>query len=347
MRSVVIHSAHDLRVEPLRPVPLVPGQVRVRFAAGGICGSDLHYFAHGGTGNIRVTAPLTLGHEVAGIVADDAGGDLAGQRVAVCPSVPCGVCRPCRDGRDNICEQPFFMGSASRVPHMQGGFRGWLDVWPGQCHVLPDSVSLEAGALVEPVAVSVHAVGLIRDLLGKRLAVIGAGPIGLLITAVARARGADHVTVRDLSATALERAYAVGADAVVPVTPGAPAEPGDFDAVVEASGSPHGLNDALTLVRRGGQVVQVGNLPGGVVPTAAVLIMNKELAVSGSFRFTVREYGAALDLIAAGTVDPLAVVTGRFVLADAVDAFAQALDRTRHAKVLLLPDGDDPAMRTN
>lgn len=334
MRNVVLHGAQDLRVEAFQPAELAPERVRVRFAAGGICGSDLHYYRHGRTGNFVLREPLTPGHEVAGIVESDPSGRLTGRRVAVNPSVPCGRCAACREGRDNICEAPFFMGSASRDPHMQGGFRSVIDVLPQQCFPVPDEIPLEAAALAEPVAVCLHAVDLTDNIAGKSLLVIGAGPIGLLVIAVARLRGAGSITASDLSQAALARAEAVGADSVHSASSGT--LPGDFDIVVEASGSPAGLSAALHQVRRGGQVVQLGNLPGGDIPAPVSLVMSKELRLLGSFRFTVAEYGEAVELIASRQIDPLAIVTGTYPLEEAVAAFEASLDRERSSKVMLV-----------
>ncbi|HSK40889.1 MAG TPA: L-idonate 5-dehydrogenase [Arenibaculum sp.] len=342
MTNVVLHGARDLRLEELAPDDTPDDRVTVRFGAGGICGSDIHYYLHGRTGNFVVSEPLTLGHEIAGVVEHDRSGRLAGKRVAICPSVPCGRCPQCVAGQDNVCGAPFFMGSASRTPHMQGGFRSRLDVLPRQCHPLPDDVSLAAAALAEPLAVGVHAAGLAGDLAGRRALIMGAGPIGLLLLAVVRTAGAGHVAVADLSPAALARARSAGADdaRLAARLATEPDPPGDYDVVFEASGSPAGFAAALDRVRRGGHVVQLGNLPGGDVAAPLSLVMSKGLRVSGSFRFTLAEYARAVELIVSKTVDPLTVVTGRFALEDAVPAFEASLDRERGAKILLVGAGE-------
>ena len=159
--SATLFGAEDLRVVEARLPPLAPGMVRVRFGAGGICGSDMHYFRHGRTGDFVVRSPLVLGHEIAGVVegvADVGSGLKPGDRVAVNPSRWCGHCGPCREGRENLCENIYFMGSASKTPHMQGGFASLFDARPEQCVTVSDHTPLTAAALAEPLAVCLRAV---------------------------------------------------------------------------------------------------------------------------------------------------------------------------------------------
>ena len=345
MRAVVLHGGRDLRIDSRDAGPLDEGRVRVRFRSGGICGSDLHYFLHGRTGDFVVTEPLTLGHEVAGEVVEIAGeappGLRVGDRVAVNPARPCGVCPRCREGRDNICEDVFFMGSASRTPHMQGGFAELVDVHPSQCFVVPPDVPFERAALAEPLAVCLHAAARAGDLAGRRVLVTGMGPIGLLILLACRWHGAASVTVTDMADAPLARAAEAGADRVVNV--GGDAEAlerevaagGAFDVAFEASASPHALASAIHAVRRGGTVVQVGNLPGGLVPVPANRIMAREIDLRGSMRFGRREYAQAVDLIVRGEIDVAPLITASLPLDRAPEAFELAADRSRSVKVVL------------
>lgn len=340
--AATLYGAEDLRVVARDLGPLEPGRVRVRFRAGGICGSDLHYFRHGRTGDFVVTSPLVLGHEMAGEIVAIAGaapGLAAGDMVAVNPSRWCGRCARCREGRPNLCENIYFMGSASKTPHMQGGFSTLFDVTPAQCVKLPAGVAPAAAALAEPLAVCLHAVARAGDLAGARIVLFGAGPIGLLTMLAARRAGAAEVIVCDVAAAPLAVAARLGADRVVDLAGAAAAfaeaaATAPFDVAFEISGTPAGVASAIGAVRRGGTVVQIGNLPGGAVPVPANAVMAKELDFKGSFRFG-DEFARAVALIAAGDIDVTALVTAERPLAQAPDAFRLALDRSQSVKVVL------------
>ena len=340
-RAVVLHGAGDLRVESRTPPPLEEGRVRVRFGAGGICGSDLHYFRHGKTGSFTVTEPLILGHEIAGEVvevAEPADGLRVGDRVAVNPARYCGHCGFCTQGRLNLCENVFFMGSASRTPHMQGGFAETIDVAPSQCFQVPARVPFAHAALAEPLAVCLHAVERAGDLSGRSVLVMGAGPIGLLVLLLCRQKGARATAVADIAAAPPAAAARLGADHAVDVSAGP--EPlrrlleGGPDIVFEASGSPQALGTAIEVVRRGGTVVQIGNLAAGPLPIPANAIMSKELDVLGAFRFG-DEFGRAVDLIVDGKIDVGSLITAEMPMAQAPEAFALAADRGQSIKVVL------------
>jgi L-idonate 5-dehydrogenase len=340
--AVTLFGAEDLRLVERPLAPLAPGMVRVRFGAGGICGSDLHYFRHGRTGDFQVKEPLVLGHELAGEVvelADAVAGLQVGDRVAVNPSRWCGTCSYCLQGRENLCENIYFMGSASKTPHMQGGFAEFVDVTPTQCVRVPDHVPFAAAALAEPLAVALHAVACAGDIRERHVAVFGGGPIGLLVMLAARLAGAASVAVVDLAAGPLAFAAELGADRVIDLA-AAPDElravqaSGGVDVVFEASGAPAGLSAALATVRRGGSLVQVGNLPAGDLPVAFNAVMARELTVRGTFRFG-KEYHRAVDLIATGEIDVLRLVTAQLRLEEAPMALRLALDRSQSVKVML------------
>jgi L-idonate 5-dehydrogenase len=221
--AATLFGVEDLRLVERELPQLAPGMVRVRFGAGGICGSDMHYYRHARTGDFVVTSPLVLGHEIAGEIIEIAGnapGLKAGDRVAVNPSRWCGGCKPCREGRPNLCENIFFMGSASKTPHMQGGFASVFDAVPAQCVKIPDHVSYQAAALAEPLAVCLHAVARAGDVSGKNAVLFGSGPIGLLTMLAARRAGIAEITVVDIAAAPLAFASRLGADHVVDVSGG-------------------------------------------------------------------------------------------------------------------------------
>src|SRR5256885_4918431 len=183
MRAAVLYAPKDLRIEPVPAAPLGPHEVEVRIEAGGICGSDLHYYFDGGFGTVRLKEPMILGHEIAGTVAHAGAGVTSvktGQRVAVNPSRPCGQCRYCQAGKQNHCLDMRFYGSAMRFPHVQGGFRDMLVCEEAQAIPVPATLSAAQAAFAEPFAVCLHAVNRAGPLLGKRVPVTGAGPFGHL-----------------------------------------------------------------------------------------------------------------------------------------------------------------------
>ncbi len=342
--AATLFGAEDLRVVERDLGPLAPGMVRVKFGAGGICGSDLHYFRHARTGDFVVTSPLVLGHEVAGKIVDingDVVGLAVGDRVAVNPSRWCGACPRCREGRPNLCDNIYFMGSASKTPHMQGGFSSLFDVTPVQCVKVPAGVSLAAAALAEPLAVGLHSVARAGRTNGAHIAIFGAGPIGLLTMLAAKIGGASEITVIDIAAAPLAFAKSLGADRVIDICGNdellAAAGGNPFDIVFEISGTAAGLASAIRYVRRGGTIVQVGNLPGGELPVPANAVMAKELDLKGTFRFGA-EFREAVDLIVAGKVDVERLITATRPLGSAPEAFRLALDRSRSVKVVLTAD---------
>ncbi|MEV7690502.1 L-idonate 5-dehydrogenase [Streptomyces bungoensis] len=337
MLGCVIHGRGDLRVEELPEPEPGPGQAVVAVRHGGVCGSDLHYWRHGGVGDFRLREPMVLGHEVVGTVVSlgaGAAGPAPGTPVAVHPATPCGLCPECAQRRRNVCRDTRYLGSAARFPHVQGAFAARIAVPAEQLRPLPDGLGLRRAALAEPLSVALHAVRRAGDVAGRHVLVTGAGPIGCLVVAAARAAGAARITVTDLLPEALGYAAVAGADTLVragdPEDPGWPAE---VDVAVEASGAAAGLDTCLRLVRRGGVVVQLGMLPPGSSPFAGNLLVSREIELRGAFRFDT-EFDEALRLLAArGEFDGLisAVVPVRA----AEEAFALAADRTRSCKVLL------------
>jgi L-idonate 5-dehydrogenase len=223
---------------------------------------------------------------------------------------------------------------------MQGGFSSAFDAIPAQCVRIPDHVSYTAAALAEPLAVCLHAVARAGPVSGLRVLVLGAGPIGLLTMMAARRSGVASAAVADLAAPPLAFAVRLGADETIDVAR-APealsraATKAPFDVVFEATGSAAGLASAVAAARRGGIVVQIGNLPGGSIPVPANAVMAKELDVRGTFRFGL-EFETAVRLIADGEIDVTALITAEYPLADAPAALRLALDRSRSMKVMLV-----------
>ncbi|MFJ8791692.1 L-idonate 5-dehydrogenase [Streptomyces sp. NPDC102462] len=337
MLGCVIHGRGDLRVEELAVPEPGRGQALVAVRYGGVCGSDLHYWRHGGVGDFRLREPMVLGHEVVGTVVGygpGASGPAVGTAVAVHPATPCGACPECAAGLRHVCRDTRYLGSAARFPHVQGGFAARVTVPDRQLRALPAGLGPRRAALAEPLSVALHAVRRAGPVAGRHVLVTGAGPIGCLVVAAARAAGAARVTVTDLLPEALRYAAVAGADTVVraddPDDAGWPAE---VDVAVEASGVAAGLDTCLRLVRRGGVVVQLGMLPPGQSPFAGNLVVSREIELRGAFRFDA-EFDEALELLAAEPVFD-ALISAVVPVAEAEHAFALAADRSRACKVLL------------
>ncbi|WP_299145358.1 L-idonate 5-dehydrogenase [uncultured Tateyamaria sp.] len=338
MKVIVAHAAKDLRVET-RDLPSPrAGQVRIKMAAGGICGSDLHYYNHGGFGEIRLREPMILGHEVAGYV--DAVGDgvdapAPGTLVAISPSRPCGTCEYCAKGAQNHCLNMRFYGSAMPFPHIQGAFREYIVADVAQCADAGDLTPGEA-AMAEPLAVVLHAARQAGDLMGKRVLVTGCGPIGLLAVLVARAAGAVDIAATDISDFTLGKAHDVGADATVNVATTADplekytANKGHFDVLFECSGVASALASAVPALRPGATIVQLGL--GGDMTLPMQAMTAKELQLKGSFRFHA-EFYTAVEMMRTGRLNVKPLITHQIEMDDAQAAFELASDRSQAIKV--------------
>lgn len=338
MKALLIHAAHDLRMEEVAEPEYNADEVLIRLGAGGICGSDLHYFAHGGVGDFRLQQPMVLGHEVSGevvAVGADVNRVQVRDRVAVNPSRPCLHCEECLAGHSNLCKEMRFFGSAARFPHVQGAFAELFKARQDQCEVVPQDMDYAVAACAEPLAVTLHAASQAGALLGARVLIVGAGPIGVLLAASVRLAGATHITVTDLQDAPLRVATQMGATHIVNVHDHT--IEGRFDVAFEASGSPAGLASALGALRPGGRLVQVGMLPSGLTQAPLNPVISREISIVGSFRFH-REFGWAAQLLASGRIDVTPILSARFPFSRAQEAFALAADRERAVKVSLVPD---------
>ena len=342
MKAVVIHAPHDLRIDEIEPAAAPgPGEVKIAVSHGGICGSDLHYFHHGGFGAVRLRQPMALGHEVSGLVVglgEGVAGLKPGDKVAVNPSRPCGECEYCRRGMRNHCLDMRFNGSAMRMPHEQGLFRAEVTVPAAQAIRLSPEADLALAAMAEPLAVCLNAVGKAGPLIGRRVLVSGCGPIGCLTIAAAAHAGASEIIATDIAGAPLAIAGTVGATELVDLSQAAGqldryrAEKGQIDVAFECSGAAPALQAACELTRPGGLIVTVGL--GADMALPSTLVVTKELGLKGSFRFD-REFAVAADLIDRGQIDVRPLLTGVYPMEEARAAFTAASDKGSAMKVQL------------
>ena len=338
MKAVVIHTAKDLRIEE-RPLDEPgAGQVQMALATGGICGSDLHYFNHGGFGAVRLKEPMILGHEVAGRITKlgaGAAGFEVGQLVGVSPSRPCHACKYCHEGLFNQCLNMRFYGSAMPFPHIQGAFREVLVADASQL-VSAEGLTSGEAAMAEPLAVTLHATRRAGEMLGKSVLVTGCGPIGLLAILAARRAGADLVVAVDISDFTLAMAKRLGADLTLNTATAPDAldkyktDKGHFDVLYECSGAQAALVSAIGAMRPGGTILQLGL--GGDMTLPMMAITSKELSLKGSFRFH-SEYATAMSLMQKGLIDVKPLITETVKLDDARHGFELASDRSKSLKV--------------
>jgi L-idonate 5-dehydrogenase len=344
MRALVCHAPLDLRLDAFATDTLGPQQLRVRVAYGGICGSDLHYFQHGGFGTVRIKEPMVLGHEVSGVV-DEVGSEAnafkRGQRIAISPSRPCGACRYCQQGLHNHCMDMRFYGSAMRFPHVQGAFRETLVIEASQAHAVADDLSLSEAALAEPLSVGLHAIARAGSVFGKRVLVTGCGPIGALLIAGLRRAGAAQIVAVDIADLPLACALKMGADQAVNLAQSpdglAPfaANKGFFDVMFEASGSEKALVAGLDVVAPRGVIVTVGL--GGNISLPLNTLVGKEIDLRGTFRFHA-EFAVAVSFLNQRLIDGRPVITDILAFDQAHDAFKLAGDKRKSIKVQIAFD---------
>jgi len=328
MKAAVLHGINDLRVEDVSVPELYgPDYCLIRIGACGICGSDVHFFRHGRIGEFVVESPMSLGHESAGTivqVGDEVAGLQEGDRVAVEPGWTCRKCEFCKTGRYNLCKDVVFLA----CPPFDGAFAEYV-AWPADfLFKLPDNVSLEEGAMIEPFAVGLHAARRAQIRGGDWVLVTGSGPIGLCAMQAARANGATRVFVSDFVQSRLETARKLGAtetinlgeadiqQAVADLSGGR-----GVDVVLECSGTSKAVCSAVEVVKNGGTVQLVGNFMEEMPPIPIQRMVERELSVSGLFRYAGC-YPLSIDMVATGAVDLQSLITHHFSLDETPDAMA-------------------------
>lgn len=318
------------------PVPAPgPGEVLIRVLAVGLCGSDAHWFEEGHIGDATVGDGLVLGHELSGVIET---GPRSGERVAIDPAIPCGKCELCLGGRSNLCLDLRFAGHGDD----DGGLRRYL-VWPERCLVpLPDNVSDDAGALLEPLGVALHAIDLAPPGRDASVGVIGCGPIGLLLIGALESRGVGRIVATDRLAHRVEAARAMGADVAIDVADEVAGDDqllatigGGLDVVYETAGNDAAVNSALLAARPGGTVALIGIPPGDRTSLQASQARRKELAMIVVRRMLPSDLHRAAGLAGDG-LEMEALITDRHSLGEAEAAFRTLMSRTG-IKVIIQP----------
>ena len=318
-----------------RPVPAPgPRDVLVEVTSVGVCGSDVHWYEHGRIGDLVVRAPLVLGHECAGrvvAVGEEATRHAVGARVCLEPGVPCGRCRECRAGRYNLCADVAFFAT----PPVDGAFAEYVTIHEDFAFALPDAMPDDVGALMEPLSVGIWACRKAGVTAGDRVLVTGAGPIGLLAMQVAKAFGATEVTISDVNEQRLAVAETLGATRVLRA---GRETAGEVDAVIECSGHPAAVVAGIEALRPAGTAVLVGMGPDPTVEIPMSLVQNRELWLTGTFRYA-NTYPAAIDLAATGRVDVAALITGHYGLDETEAALRAGREDAASIKVMVHPRG--------
>ncbi len=338
-QALYLHGRFDARVAPFNLREGRPGQVLLDVAAVGLCGSDLHYYKDGGIGSAVIKEPFVPGHEFAGYLCEDveAMGLERGALVAVDPNKACGRCAWCREGHPNLCPNVEFIGA----PPFDGAMTSRIWVPASQIVPLPEDFDPLTAVMLEPLGVAIHAVDLAKPRLLERVALLGAGPIGLLVLQVLRAAGAGEILVVDPLGHRRELAGALGAaqvaasvDEMLPFTEGE-----GCPLVVEATNAPEGFRDAVRAARIGGRVVLVGIPDGDTYTLPAAEARRRALKIKFARRMG-EVYPRAIELVRSGTVDVASMVSHRVTLEDTPGAFqALAENAPGYVKVLVYPNG--------
>jgi len=335
-QAAVLYAPHDIRLEE-RPVPR-PGQGEglIEIKAVGVCGSDVHYYEHGRIGSYVVRQPLILGHESAGVIVDTGEGvntSRVGERVAIEPGIPDGVCEQCRAGRYNLCPNVRFFGT----PPVDGAFANYVTIPASFAYALPDQMSDEEGALIEPLSVGLWACRKAQLQGADRLLISGAGPVGLLAMKVALALGATQITMTDVAPQRLEVARKLGATRTVNVAKESLFDAGvAADVLIECSGNQRALSDGIRSLRPAARAVVVGMSPGEELSVPMSFIQNREITLTGTFRYA-NTYADAIALVASGRIDVRSIITGRYPLRAAEQALQATKQDPTNIKSIVIP----------
>ncbi|SCW43638.1 L-iditol 2-dehydrogenase [Paenibacillus tianmuensis] len=319
-------------------------EVLIRIRAVGLCGSDVHYYEHGKIGRYVVEKPIILGHEASGEIVKlgaQAPAHLkVGQRVAIEPGATCGACEYCTTDRYNLCPHVEFLAT----PPYDGAFSEYVAMRADLVFPIPEDMSYETAALVEPFSVGLHAVRRGGLQANETVVIMGMGPIGLLTVANAKLAGAKTIIGVDLEQNRLDVALKMGATHTVNLRSENLADKVNeitdhqgVDVAFETAGNPKAVQGAVASVKRGGRVVVVGMSPEDEVPVNMSIIVDSEIDLRGVFRYH-DTYLAAIDILSKKIVDIEQIITGKYTLGETAAAFEQAInDKTNTLKIMVYP----------
>lgn len=331
--SFVLEGVSQVKFED-RPIPELkdPHDVLINVRYTGICGSDVHYWGHGSIGDFVLKDPMVLGHESSGIISK-VGPEVTtlkvGDRVAMEPGIPCRRCDPCKAGKYNLCVNMAF----AATPPNDGTLAKYYVLPEDFCYKIPDDISLQEAAVVEPLAVAVHIVKQAAVSPGQTVVVFGAGPVGLLCCAVARAFGASTTIAVDIQATRLDFAKEYAATAVFRPAKTSHSENATrlkeengldlgSDVAIDASGAEPAVHTCIHVLRAGGTYVQ-GGMGRSETGLPIMVACTKEATIKGSFRYGSGDYKLAVDLVASGRVNVKQLITGTVTFENAEQAFKE------------------------
>lgn len=344
MKAAVMHNTREIKIEEV-PVPEIsPDEVLIKVIAVGICGSDLHYYTHGRIGNYVVEKPFILGHECSGdivAVGSNESRFKVGDRVAIEPGVTCGKCEACKSGRYNLCPKVEFLAT----PPFDGAFVQYLKMREDFVFQIPDNLTYEEAALVEPFSVGIHAAARSQLQPGSSIAIMGMGPVGLMAVAAAKSYGASTIIVTDLEPLRLEAAKKMGATHTINVLEqDAEKEIKQItnghgvDTAWETAGNPKALQSALGSLARGGKMAIVGLPAQADIPFNVPFIADNEIDIYGIFRYA-NTYPKGIEFLSSGSIDAKVLITDKYPLEQTYEAMERALNyKSECLKVVVYPN---------
>ena len=318
---------------------LKPNEIRINMKNCGICGSDIHYYLHGENGGRKIKEPLMLGHEAVGKILEVGSNQenfKKDDRISINPALYCYKCKFCKLKKFNLCENVLFFGSAAKFPHTQGAFREQIIVDQTQCHLIDTNTKFEEAAFAEPLAVALHASSFIKNNKNHNILIAGCGPIGLLLLKILIQEISEkNIFVIDINNNVLEAAKKIGNIKTVNIKDEInffKDHENYFDVSFEASGNINSINNLMDMAKRGSDIVQIGNMPGGLVNINYNKVMTKELRIQGSYRFS-EEFSSAVNKINNKEFNFKDILTHKFKLEDCDKAMKIASDKNKSIKV--------------